>query len=264
MISRTVLALVTVGSLSFPALATSAPLTFAVSGDGGLSGPVANFHAGAFWWADITGGVSSHTYDASGFNLLPSLGVIDPRFSQERFGSTLLSSPIAVQEGEALSLSMRVFAGLHHAAMIDSVGFAVLLKDSFLHSVLAVVRPDGSHLCPIDTCPTVALRREYAPPSPGVVTTETIGLAPHFTLGGDTYNDPTGDTTFMGPFLTDITSTVTPGAGTYQLLFGAFHIAPNQSHVGVAVTEVTVPEVNLLTLVGLGLVGVMMRRRSLR
>jgi hypothetical protein len=160
---------------------------------------------------------------------------------------------------------MKVFAGLYYASMVNTYGFALLLEDGVLHSVLTAVRPDGQTNGDDVPFPGGDL---FPEPSPGVVVTKTTSPGPHFTLGGHTYNDPnavvTSNTTCGGgPCLTDVTSTVTPGAGTYQLLFGAFG-GLGWTTMGIAVTEVTVPEVNLLVLLSLGVaVLVLIRRRAL-
>lgn len=254
-------------TLGLPALALGEPITvpvaFTVSGHGGLSGPIENFHNDAFWWAGINGGVSTTALDAVGFSL-PS----PPAYLQlAGSGSILLSAPLAVQDGETLSVSFRVFAGMAHFFMEGAVGFAVVLEDGQLHSVLAVTRPDGAILCDIDVCHAPGV--PFATPSPGVVTTMITTPAPHFTLDGRTYNDPnvsmsTNTTCGGAPCLTTITSLLTPGAGVYQVLAGVYGqtgslITPG---VGVAVTEVTVPEVNVLTLLGLGFVGFMLAKRT--
>jgi hypothetical protein len=239
-------------------LATGEPITFTVTGHGGLSNPVADFQDEAFWWADASARVSTATYASTGFSIAPQPAG-STRTLNEGEGSLLLSSAFTVQDGEELSFSMDVFAGLLFVFEVDTVGFAVLLEDSQLHSILAVVRPDGQRTGTIDGLNTT--HHDFAPPTPGVVTTMTTDFSPAtFTLGGQTYN-----TVLEGQdqtcCITTVHSTLTPGAGTYQLLIGAFSFNTQGDVMGVAVTQVTVPEVNLTALLALGFVAIIFTRR---
>ena len=255
--------MVTAVMLTLPALARGEPITFSVTGSGGFSHAIENLHDNGFWWADVTGGVSSNTYGATGFQIAPAASAAG--FNREAFGSMLLSSPIAVAEGEALSVSAKIFAGQYQSFLTNTFGFAVLLKDGALSAVLAAMRPDGQTFGDRDIFPPFPGSYIYAAPSSGVVTTQATSPGPYFMLNGQTYNDPnalttTNTTCAGGPCLTAVTSTMRPGAGTYQLLVGAFTFS-QQHHMGVAVTEVSVPEVDLATLFAVG-VGVLALVRS--
>jgi hypothetical protein len=250
-------------SLSLPAWATGEPITFTVTGHGGLSDPVENLHDGVFWWADTTGTVSSLAYETTGFSIAPD-AVAAGYTPNEGIGSLLLSSAFTLQEDEELSFAMDVFAGRPMEFAVDTVGFALLLEDSRVHSVLAVVQPSGRTFGSADGLGVP--HRDFAAPSPGVDTSMTTipYPPPSFTFNGDAYNTILEGSQSNTCCLTEVSSRVTPGTGTYQLLVGAFVYNNLQGQMGVAVTEFEVPEVKPFALVGLGLgICLFIRRRVL-
>jgi hypothetical protein len=258
-------ALLVVGvSLTIPAVAIGEPITFTVTGRGGLSNPVENLHDDMFWWAEAGGRVSSDSYASTGFTIAPD-AVAAGYTPNKGLGSLLLSSEFRIEEGEELTFGMDVFAGMPSVFAVDSVGFAVLLEDGLLHSVLTAVQPYDARTRGSDGLGYFG-DKDFARPSPGVVTTLTPTLGPPpFTLAGHDYNTIRDGTQSNTCCLTEVRSTVTPGAGTYQLLVGAFVFQNRIDHMGVAVTNVTVPEPALLVLFGLGLgVFVLSRRQVAR
>src|SRR5690242_9820320 len=117
------------------AVADNLDLTYSVTGDGGISQPLAPISSNPFWWID-TKGTDSLGLANYGFNPLLDNTTIDPG---EWHGSTLLSSPFDLQDGEALTVMADVFSNTGYKgslAVFNQAGFALLLQNSNVMSAL--------------------------------------------------------------------------------------------------------------------------------
>lgn len=175
------------------------PINYTIQGTGG-----------SLEWIDNTGGVKWSQMTQYNFVLFPNAqGAFDATIS----GSVLLSDSIVLQDGQTLTVTASVLSA--HDFPYYDVGFGVLLNNSTLEDVLFAIRPDGiGHIG--DIGPINA--NSFAPPSAGV--TVTTGPGPqNIVLGSATYVRPNVP---GGGMSTLVTAACTPGAGTYQLLFGMF------------------------------------------
>lgn len=247
-------------AFAYAPAASAATITFTAIGSGGQSGPVAGFSDSSFWWADTTGGVSGAALSAYGFNPVtpsPGGGVWGVDYGAP--GSYLLSSEFDLVANESLTIDLSVMTS--HSSAWDDIGFAVLVQDSTVRAVLANTRPDGiNHIGDFGSIPGTTL----TPVSQGVASTVSTGdfLMPAV-IGTGTYGQVTGPgDCFSGRCVTNITSSITPGAGTYQLIVGSF--GPSGPYTGpsaVAVKAVNTPEPGTLILIGLGIAGSGLGRR---
>src|SRR4051812_28406672 len=189
-----------------------------ITGTGGTSSAVPGFSSSSFEWIDNTGNVNASTLSSIfGYNVFQS-GSGEPGT-----GSLLLSNPFAVGVGSAINLSMSLFTAENTGASFNELGFAVLLQNSQVVAILAASRPDGiNHIGDFGSFSSVT----FQGPSSGVTTTSTTHLngsdLPVMTLGSQTYGTLEDPTHCFLNCLTDINSTYTPGAGTYQILYGSF------------------------------------------
>jgi hypothetical protein len=264
-------AALTAYSLAFPAAACADPIAYGISGRGGVSGPQAGVSDRQFAWIDSTGNVPGTTVAGTRFYPLPDLPFL---FAPEvARGSLLKSSSFTIQDGDVLSLTMGLVTGDDPRlfAAFD-VGFALLLESGTVRAVLANLRPNGRDSVG-DQVPAPPSR--LVPVTPGVEMTSTTGGALPLTLGGTTYGQASAFGDCFGACNTFLTSTFTPGAGTYQLLFGIFTLTNDPAPPGdpgrpsaLMVTSVNVrgvPEPATLAMLGLGLtMGAFVRRRLLR
>jgi hypothetical protein len=221
-----------------------------VSGNGGLSGPLAPLSSQPFWWIDTTG-TANPGLPSYGFNpLVPEAEglILDP---SQWTGSTLLSNAFNLNAGDTLSVTSEVFTNAStrgDLAIFDEIGFAILLQNSNVVSAnLFETRSDGAQF--ITDFHSRTPGTSLAPPSPGVTQTFVTGdfITPSVTLGGITYGPPSNIADCLFNCSTQVTSSFTPGAGTYQLLFGAIMPTSDVSPVettstALAVQSVSVPE----------------------
>jgi PEP-CTERM motif-containing protein len=242
-------------TLALPTPVGAEAITFAVTGHGGYSEPIAGFNETPFWWADNSGGVPSSAFAASGFLLLPELEAAG--FHDAGIGSLLLSSPFTMQQDEVLTVSVRIVSALNTTFKPDNVGFAVLLEDGALRAVLAESNPQGNGYWSNEFFSPGPRSVPFPLPSSGVTTAQVTSDHIALTLGGSIYGlQPQPDTvaSCRSHCVTDVTSIHAPGAGTYQLLFGAYNLVDGigLTPAAIAVTEVTVPEPGTLVLLVIG------------
>jgi len=239
--------------------------TFAdtVSGTGGTSPAVSGFSGSSFEWIDNTGGV-----DASTLSSLFGYNVFQSGPGEPGSGSLLLSNPFTVGATSTLNVSFSIFTAENIGSSFNELGFAVLLQNSQLVAILGASRPDGiNHIGDFGDFPTVT----FQAPSGGVTTTSHTHLngsdLPVMTLGSQQYGTLVDASNCFLNCLTDVTSSYTPGAGTYQILYGSFvYDGANHNAAGLAVKAVSVPEPTPLELafVTLLLIGGLMLVRNLR
>jgi len=170
----------------------------------------------AFWWLDNSAGTPWSALPAHNFDLFP--GATDDWRSQTS-GSFLLSTSFALTAAQVLTVTARMVVA--HAQPFNDVGFGLLLHGSTIKAVLFAARPDAvNHRGDLGGIPGTV----FAAKSAGVAGTTTPGPLVKMMLGGVEYGlavDP-GDCT--GNCSCDVAITHTPGAGSYQLLFGMFQV----------------------------------------
>ena len=256
------IALICLLALGLSNVAFGAPLTFSVTGTGSFSQPVSGFTDSPFWWIDTTGGVSGDPVNQLGFDVFVGPGVTGiPPFMT---GSFLMSSPFTLVDGETLSVAMSLVSLFPEN--FDALGFGLLLENSTVQAVLANSRPDGiRHFGDLAHPQEV----DFTPPGPGVTYTgQSKSISSPFTLGAFEYGQqflpdgtPSAFSCHSHICETDIVSSVTPGAGTYQLLFGSYG---ETSALAVTAVTTSVPEPGTLSLLGVPVLLQIWRRRRQR
>lgn len=218
--------LVVVGIFAFARYSAAGPhdLTFTIIGTGGVSLPQTDVSRDRFWWINTDGPASPEIVLATGF-------VPFNAFSQvAQPASVLFSDPFTLRHAESLEVTFALLSALTpdqiNFGANSPEGFALLLQNGQLVAVLANTRADGRTFYNNEFTFPKPLPQDcvYTPPSAGV----TITVAPQLidvdvTLGGHRYAPviPNPGFGYCGCEL-PITASVTPGAGTYQLLFGIY------------------------------------------
>jgi len=248
--------------LVVPAVAFASPMTFTVTGTGSQSQGMSGVSGSPFWWIDATGGVTGASVSPYGFDLYAGQGVTG--IPDPWTGSLLTSSAFTLADGETLNVAMSLLS--RRSDDYYSLGFAVLLEDSTIKAVLANVRPDGiEHFGDLPNPPDVNFTR----PGPTVAYSQNSGpMDDGFALGGSQY----GQQSLIGSCLvrtceTSILSSITPGAGTYQLLFGTFGIGSGSALAVTSITtsaDTSVPEPGTLALLAIPVALGFARRRGWR
>ena len=215
--------------------------TFAdtVTGTGGSSAAVPGFSGSSFEWIDDTGGVNASTLSSVfGYN------VFDSGTGQPGTGSLLLSNTFTVNGSSTIDVDFSIFTAENPGSSFNELGFAALLQNGQLVAILGASRPDGiNHIGDFGDVPSLT----FQGPSSGVTSTLTGGTLPVMTLGSQQYGTVVNGASCASNCLTNINSTYTPGAGTYQILYGSFVFdGPNPNAAGLAVQSVNVPEPNSL------------------
>jgi hypothetical protein len=128
-------------------------------------------------------------------------------------------------------------------AIDGDVAFALLLENSAVRAVLGNLRPDGNtSLYTSLTHPSdLVLTRTTA----GVAVFTTVGDSIDMTLGGGVYGQQLDLSYCVTECVRNVTSTFTPGAGSYQLLFGMYNMNGEIDYdrrSALLVKSVTVPE----------------------
>lgn len=240
LLSRSVLFLLV---LSLPSFADT------VIGTGGNSPSVTGFSSSSFEWIDNTGNV-----DASVLSSIFGYNVFQSGDSNPGTGSLLLSNPFTVGAGSSLNVNFSIFTAQNPGFSFDELGFAVLLQNFQVVAILGANRPDGiNHIGDFGSFPGVT----FQGPSNGVTSTHVThpGSMPVMTLGSQDYGTNVDQLSCNNNCFTDISSTYTPGAGTYQILYGSFvYGSPNDHAGGLAVKSVSVPEPTALELFFVALV----------
>lgn len=234
--------------VGFGSVANAEPITYSVTGNGG-SAFVSQFGDSPVLWMDSAGGTSGGALSAFGFNpVVSETGGSVWGVDYGSGGSYALSSEFTMNAGEILNVDFSVFT--RHASPWQDLGFALLLENSQVVAVLGNVRPDGVlHYGGLGSRPGT----RFASSSSGVSLSMTRTGVGNFELGGVQYGavNDTGDC--FGNCRTNVSSSYMPGAGTYQLLFGAYGSADDGKPTAVAVTSARVPEPATLALLGFGL-----------
>ena len=235
----------------------SAPLTasaglidsYTVIGNGAASSSISGLTDEPFWWIDYTGGAGFLDLESYGFYPAPAVG--DPSsawYGANASGSLLLSSPFDLADGESLTVEMALITEKRDRWNIDGdVGFALLLEEGVLRAVLANSRPDGN--LSIYTSLSHPADLWLTPTSPGVTASTTVGDAIEMTLGDGRYGQRLDTSYCVTECIRDITSTFSPGAGSYQLLFGMYNVSgeiDEERRSALLVKSVTVAEPSAL------------------
>jgi hypothetical protein len=175
-------------SVSLFAKADVLDLSYSVIGDGGFSQPVAGLSDVPFWWADNTGNVSAaYVQSTYGYSVVDAHPSRNPDL-----GSLLVSSPFEVGAGQTLSFDV-TWVSNEYQPPFDTA-FALLLQGS---SVVAVLYEAETGSNPM--------------------------LGDSVSLGGIQYGPCNGfGCTFPTGSTAPVTSSYSPGAGTFQLVFGVF------------------------------------------
>jgi hypothetical protein len=163
-----------------------------------------------FWFVDKFGGTPWAEIDNLGFNLLP--GNPNPNELLSAFtGSFFLSEPFHISDSESIAVSATVaIAGFKDNNYMD-VGFGLLLQGGTVKDILFALRPDGI-LQITDNAGPIGLFNLAAPTDPSGFQPSPASLSNLF-VGGVDYSRGLG---------TYVASSLKPGAGDYQLLFGMF------------------------------------------
>lgn len=222
-----------------PAWADPLSLSYAVMGTGGTSQPIAGFSGSSFEWANNTGTVAGSVLTAYGFDPLQTIpGVTaDYWINNDIRGSLLLSSTFSLNGTQTLDVTTMglTLEGQDYV----QIEFALLLENSQVAAVLTNTRPDG-----IDVFGDIGVTPSYTAPSAGVNTVSQTGtLSSIATIGGVDYGRDALPGDCGENCYTEISSSYTPNAGQYQLLFGSFTSDGSNNRPGaVIVQSVSVPE----------------------
>jgi hypothetical protein len=258
--------------IASPPVASAGPLSlnYTVFGTGGTSAPVAGVSAEKFWWIDTTGTAPPSTVESYGFRPFEAFAEV----AYPGGGSLLVSSAFTLTAAETLVIDYRMLSGntpdlYNFYDGTAPVGFALLLKSGVSTAVLANLTAEGENYFNNVPRPDISPSAStFTPTSAGVSSTMTIGSGLDVTLDGIRYANPAHVAGPCGCYM-DVTSTYTPGAGTYQILFGVnpfYNTYPSQSFnnmdaalavIGVQAT----PEPATIALVGLGLSMALARSR---
>jgi hypothetical protein len=158
-----------------------------------------------------------------------------------------VSTSFSLVEGESINVNMELFTNLPpslggNTSLSTAYGFALLLKNSVMMANLYTIRPNGLDYTydEFGRQPSTT----FAAPSPGVTVATSKGGPVDVTLGGFYYGPHTPPTPAdcLQSCSTEITSSYTPGAGTYELLFGTFGPTSSTYRESLAVQSVSVPE----------------------
>ncbi|HSS96417.1 MAG TPA: hypothetical protein VLK33_05290 [Terriglobales bacterium] len=255
--------IVFIGILILTPLALADPLTYTVMGDGGTSSPVPGVSDGSFLWAGTGGQNAMSGSVLTGYGFDPLAGAVrgttpDPFSSNAAFsGSLLLSSVFTVDGTQQLTVNFAELSAQQFAS--GNFEFAVLLQNNQVAAILGLVSPVATVKGTEDQN---RLGTTFVPLTSGVqmtINSEHGAYSQAFQLGSTQYGctGPFGD--FQGPCDGDFTSTYTPTAGSYQLLFGAYGQPQRNGATAIAVKSVKVPEEGVwadlfISLLGLTLV----------
>jgi hypothetical protein len=234
-------------------VASADGLNYAVTGIGGLSPAVAGVSGNSFWWAGSSmpgATVSGSVLTNYGFDPMSGVGrngtAPAPYVSNNDYtGSLLLSTPFTVNGNQGLTVTFGTLGT--HSFPWGNVEFATLVQNSQVVAVLGLA--DGMSI-------TQTEEDGYAPGTVFEPLTSGAQMTVDYMFGAYPAPFQLGSTQFgcsgnlAGPCQNEFTSTYTPTAGTYQLLFGSF--AKDNNPVAIAVKSVAVPEEGSLTYLALG------------
>jgi hypothetical protein len=238
-----------------PPTASASPMSFSVMGTGGSSPALPPVSDSPFSWIDSSGGLTGAAVAPFGFDLFQGPGING--IPDGVTGSLLTSSAFTLGDGETLNVALTLLSTV--SMNFDALGFAVLLEDSTVKAILANSRPDGiGHFGDLAHPKEV----DFNGPGPDVAFKATPGtINSTFQLGSRTYGQ--SGIIFSCQSIvceTSILSSITPGAGTYQLLFGTYSFGSTSA---LAVTDVStsVPEPATIVLLALPVAFLFTRRR---
>jgi hypothetical protein len=243
--------------LAFAGSVSADSLTFTDSGDCGVSPAVPGVSATSFTWAasnTSASNVSGSVLTSYGFDPLSGAfnGTTPAPYSHNGLysGSLLLSNPFTVNGSQGITVTFDDLAAMGFD--YGNFDFAVLLENGQTAAILGLVSP----MTLVGTQDENYLGTFFTPLSAGVqMTTDSYDAAypQNFELGSTNFGGPAGNRNCdNNPCMGQFTSTYTPDAGTYQLLFGSFSNGNNFADA-IAVQSVQVPENNTLGYLALGL-----------
>jgi hypothetical protein len=220
--------LVFIGSFSSVARADDLTLSYTFTGHGGVSQPIAGFSSAPFLFVDNTGGVSN--------SVLFAYGIPDV-FGGFTTGSVILSSPFELSADESINVTTSFLSldGPHY-----DWGAVYLLSNDLLAATLYTVSAGGSN-------------QDF---QGNEVTLGGIAYGPYRTVSGagGLCTQLIPDVCALGGSTPWVTSSDTPGAGEYQLLFVSYNTIDVALPSALAIQSVTTPEPATVVLLAIGFV----------
>jgi len=218
-----------------------------IIGVGGRSKAVSKIGKTPFWWIDTTGQTPGTATTGYGFEPFPAFQRLMALTGWR--GSLMLSSPFTLKSGDELRVNFMLIAQrdqriVSWAGAQPPEGFALLIKDGQMVAVLENLDLGGDRFFNNERNPILFPPDDtllFTLPSPGVASSFVFGTNDlDVTLGTVRYVTIPGEGGPCGCFTT-VSTAITPGAGTYRLLFGLYDFTEDFDffHGALAVQSVT-------------------------
>lgn len=212
-------------------------LNYSVIGTGG--------QAAQGWWVNEQGALLREPLTDAGFDAYPFIARTGGDETDESVGSIyfsmfgvpsgvgslLVSSAFDLDNGDALTVDFSVMDNLFFMVEPGAFGFAALLHEGELFAYLGGSRPTPHTLTWQNH--NLGTNWNFPRPSDGVDLTMVAGPTTEMTLGDITYGGPRlapGFCAALEECQATLVSTLTPGAGQYQLLFGVVALYATQDN----------------------------------